>query len=229
MGLFDKRDKKGRKDDFDSPVEQVDLGAASAPVAAAPSTAAVARPAEPVAPVAAAPVAATPAQAAAAVATPAAAPARAAAAPVRPTMEADDYGIEKAIELMRTLPSENVELVVQVVKFSLESVGIKLPTIIEDAARRQKDIQGKITVRKSEIADLEQEIRIRKEEIDRLEEDHRETTLVRERLELAEQIGQKKKSEPRSDTKSDGDAGGRRSSPTNPPPATLAPLSPTKK
>jgi uncharacterized small protein (DUF1192 family) len=103
--------------------------------------------------------------------------------------DGDDYGIERAIELMRTLPSENVELVVQVVKFSLESVGIKLPAIIEDAIRRQKDIQGRIGVLKGEIADLEQEIKQRKEEIDRLEADHKETTMVRDRLELAENLG----------------------------------------
>ena len=196
MGLFDKRDKKrGGKDDFDSPVESIDLSSVGAPAAA--ST----RPAEPAAPAAAA------------------APEKPADRPTRPTdgmpqieyvkepakesakepkpmpargtPEHEDYGIDKAIELMRTLPSENIELVVQVVKFSLESVGIKLPTIIEDAIRRQKDIQGRIGVLRGEIAELEQEIKTRKEEIDRLEADHKETSTVRERLELAENLGNK--------------------------------------
>ncbi len=90
---------------------------------------------------------------------------------------------------MRTLPADNVELVVQVVKFSLESVGIKLPIIIEDAIRRQKDIQGRIGVLRAEIADLEAEIKQRKDEIDRLDADHKETTVVRDRLELAEALG----------------------------------------
>ncbi len=181
MGLFDKRDKK-KRDDFDSPVEQIDLSAAApapkpappppaAPPPAAPTPAPAAKAPEPAAPVA---KAATPAPAAAARA---------------PAPEADDYGIEKAIELMRSLPQENVELVVQVVKFSLESVGIKLPTIIEDAIRRQKDITGRIGVLKGEIADLEGEIKQRRDEIDRLEADHKETTMVRDRLELAENLG----------------------------------------
>lgn len=191
MGLFDKRDKK-RKDDFDSPVEQIDLSSV-------PS----AKPAEPAR-------AAEPAPAAAKASDPAPEPARPArqtdgmpqiemipskgGATVTP--ETDDYGIEKAIELMRTLPQENVELVVQVVKFSLESVGIKLPTIIEDAIRRQKDIQGRIGVLRGEISELEQEIKTRKDEIDRLEADHKETSMVRDRLELAENLGKPKPAAP---------------------------------
>lgn len=181
MGLFDKRDKK-KRDDFDSPVEQIDLSAAPTP---AP------KPAPTPPPAAAAPAPApTPVVAKQPEPAPAPKPAPAPAPAARPTSpEADDYGIEKAIELMRTLPSDNIELVVQVVKFSLESVGIKLPAIIEDAIRRQKDIQGRIGVLKGEIADLEGEIKQRTEEIGRLETDHKETTMVRDRLELAENLG----------------------------------------
>ncbi|MBZ0233465.1 MAG: hypothetical protein K8M05_14155, partial [Deltaproteobacteria bacterium] len=111
-------------------------------------------------------------------------------APARaPAPEADDYGIDKAIELMRTLPQENIELVVQVVKFSLESVGIHLPTIIQDAIRRQNDLQGRIASLKAEIAELEAEIKQRKDEISKHEADHKETSTVRDRLELAEKLG----------------------------------------
>ncbi|HUQ01557.1 MAG TPA: hypothetical protein VM261_03640 [Kofleriaceae bacterium] len=202
MGLFDKKDKK-RKDDFDSPVDQVDLGASSRPAASEPPKAAAPAPApEPVrSPPAAsaaaspspAPAASTTAAPAAAAPKPAAAPA-AAPAPARAqggaaSMDNDDYGIDKAIELMRTLPSENIELVVQVVKFSLESVGIHLPTIIQDAVRRQNDLQGRIAALKAEIADLEAEIKQRRDEIAKHEGDHKETSLVRDRLELAEKIG----------------------------------------
>jgi hypothetical protein len=194
MGLFDKRDKK-RKDDFDSPVEQIDLGAMSKaakapdPAPAAPPPAQTPAPAPAPAALKQEPAQApAPAQAAAPAATVKFAPAaKAKETAVHP--ETDDYGIEKAIELMRTLPSDNVELVVQVVKFSLESVGIKLPAIIEDAIRRQKDIQGRIGVLKAEIADLEQEIKVRKDEIEKLDADHKETSMVRDRLELAENIG----------------------------------------
>jgi len=189
MGLFDKRDKR-RKDDFDSPIESIDLsqvgGAAKAEAAAESST-----------PAAAAEAAAEPAAAADPAPEPRPSRKRAEPEPVAP--EVDTYGIDKAIELMRTLPQENVQLVVQVVKFSLESVGIKLPVIIDDAIRRQKDLRGRVDVLKSEIADLEQEIKQRREEIERHEADYAETTTVRERLELAEGLS---KGDSKADSKS---------------------------
>ena len=47
-------------------------------------------------------------------------------AAAKPTKAEDmpDFGIQKAIELMRELPSQNVELVVQVVKKTLESMNV---------------------------------------------------------------------------------------------------------
>src|SRR5690242_10954454 len=46
------------------------------------------------------------------------------------------YGIERAIELMRKLPKgkAEVEVLVQVVKVTLESANIRVQTILEDAA-----------------------------------------------------------------------------------------------
>jgi hypothetical protein len=176
MGLFDKKDKK-RRDDFDSPVDSVDLN--SSPVEKS-----VAAPAPAPAP---APAAAPNVVVATQAPTPAAPAPKPAPAP--PPPETDNYGIEKAIELMRTLPTENIQLVVQVVKFSLESVGIKLPVIIGDAIRRQTDLRGRVDVLKSEIADLETEIKQRKDEIEKHETDYKETTTVRERLEMAEAHG----------------------------------------
>ena len=99
-----------------------------------------------------------------------------------------NYGIEKAIELMRLLPADNIELVVQVVKKTLESLQIQVPSIIKDASRKQQDIEGRIDVLKKEIAELESEISTRKTEIGALEADHKETTTVKERLILAEKL-----------------------------------------
>ena len=94
-----------------------------------------------------------------------------------------------------TPPQENVEPVVQVVKFSLESVGIKLPTIIEDAIRRQKDIQGRIGVLKGEIIELETEIKTRKDEIERLE-DHKGSRWSAIASVFAENIGKPRVNRP---------------------------------
>lgn len=174
MGLFDKRDKKtSRKagDDFDSPVEKIDLSA--------PTPAPEPAPAPP--PAAAAP--------------PPGPDRLAHAAMPEPEPEPEEFdssfGIDKAIELMRTLPADNIELVVQVVKLTLESTKIKIATIIDDATRKQDDIQGRIKVLKGEIAEFEKEIATRKEEISALEADFDETSTVKERLILAEKLTKK--------------------------------------
>lgn len=115
-------------------------------------------------------------------------PAAAPAAPPAPVEEErPSYGIENAIQLMRALPvDQNVELVVQVIKTTLESLRVKVSDIIEDAARKQQNIESRISSLKTAIAEFEKEIAQRKEEIARLETDHSETTAVKARLELAE-------------------------------------------
>jgi hypothetical protein len=97
------------------------------------------------------------------------------------------YGIERAVEMMRKLPDENVELVVDVVKIALESAHIEVSGIIDDAIRRETDIQGRVDVLRSEITDLEQQIATRCREIDALESTRRETAKVKERLTLAQE------------------------------------------
>jgi hypothetical protein len=100
---------------------------------------------------------------------------------------ATSYGIDAAIQLMRALPvDQNVELVVQVIKTTLESLRVKVSDIIQDAARKQQDLEGRVTNLKREISEFEKEITQRTEEIARLEADHAETSSVKARLELAE-------------------------------------------
>ena len=167
MGLFDKK-KKGR-DEFDSPVERIDLSAPDP--GALPETAEIEAD-EPPLPEERAPRSPSP---------PEQAP-----APRRPP--STGYGINDAIALMRTLPSENVELVVQVVKHTLESARIDIGSIIEDASSKQQRIENRVATLREAIADLEREIATRRTEIGELEADHKETTLVKERLVLAEKL-----------------------------------------
>ena len=97
------------------------------------------------------------------------------------------YGIDQAIQLMRSLPvDQNVELVVTVIKTTLESLRVKVADIITDADRKTKDLEERVGNLKRAIADFEKEIETRREEIGRLEADHKETTNVRARLELAQ-------------------------------------------
>jgi hypothetical protein len=124
--------------------------------------------------------------------TPSGATAPHAASPAQPTVVVEDeprpsYGINQAIELMRALPvDQNPELVVAVIKTTLESLKVKVADIIVDAERKTKDLEERVGNLKRAIADFEKEIETRREEIARLEADHYETSAVRQRLELAE-------------------------------------------
>lgn len=176
MGLFDSNNKKKKRDDFDSPVERIDLSTGTADVTDADDDAS-----------------ADDAGAAAPAKVPAAASRDEEAAPA----SRDDYGIEEAIALMRTLPAENVELVVRVVKHTLESTRIDIKSIIEDASAKQERVERRIAVLRDEITDLENEIETRRTEIGELEADHKETTEVKERLLLAEKLGKGDAAAPR--------------------------------
>jgi hypothetical protein len=108
-------------------------------------------------------------------------------APVMEDEPRPHYGIDQAIMLMRALPvDQNVELVVQVIKTTLESLKVKVADIISDADRKTHDLDERMANLKRAIADFEKEIETRRQEIARLEADHAETSSVRARLELAE-------------------------------------------
>jgi len=115
------------------------------------------------------------------------------------------YGIDQAIQLMRSLPldqnnGQNTSLVVTVIKTTLESLQVRVPDIIADASRKQADLEKRVENLSKEISDFEKEIAQRKDEIARLEEDHRETTRAKERLELAERNGESKDPKKAADT-----------------------------
>jgi hypothetical protein len=123
-------------------------------------------------------------------------PPRAAAPPAPPREEPPaslDYGINAAIQLMRSLPvDQNPELVVTVIKTTLESLRVKVPEIIADASRKQADLEKRVETLTKEITDFEKEIAQRREEIARLEADHKETSSVKARLEMAEKMSTQK-------------------------------------
>jgi hypothetical protein len=106
-------------------------------------------------------------------------------APAPAPRPATGFGIEKAIELMRTLPEANVALVVQVVRATLESANVSVEAIIGDADAKQDRIESRISVLEDEIKDREDQIAKRKQEIKELQDDHAETKAVRGKLELS--------------------------------------------
>jgi vacuolar-type H+-ATPase subunit I/STV1 len=102
------------------------------------------------------------------------------------------YGIAEATLLMRSLPvDQNVELVVRVVRNTLESMNVQLPEIIEDAVEKEKILQSRKETLNGEIAEFTKQIDQRRQEIARLEEELSETTTVKERLSLAQQLAGK--------------------------------------
>jgi predicted nucleic acid-binding Zn-ribbon protein len=96
------------------------------------------------------------------------------------------YGIERAIQLMRSLPTEqNPELVAMVITSTLESLDMNVSDIIEDARSRQADLEARIGTIKAKNSELEKEIERGVDEIVALEASLAETLSVKERLELA--------------------------------------------
>jgi predicted nucleic acid-binding Zn-ribbon protein len=96
------------------------------------------------------------------------------------------YGIERAIQLMRSLPTEqNPELVAMVITSTLESLDMKVSDIIDDARSRQADLEARIGTIKAKNSALEKEIELGVDEIVKLEATLAETLSVKERLELA--------------------------------------------
>ena len=97
------------------------------------------------------------------------------------------YGIAEAIQLMRALPvDQQPDLVVRVVRATLGSLNVHLPDIIEDASRKQKQVEDRIAAEHGQVADLEKQLEARRREIAGLEADLKETTTVKERLQMAE-------------------------------------------
>jgi predicted RNase H-like nuclease (RuvC/YqgF family) len=95
-------------------------------------------------------------------------------------------GIDHAISLVRSLPTEdeNLALVVTVLKRTLESLDVNVADIVADATARQHEIDRRSQQLRAEIAQLDQEIARRSEEIDRLDSARAEASKVKEYLEM---------------------------------------------
>jgi|KBSMisStandDraft_5_1062788.scaffolds.fasta_scaffold433739_1 hypothetical protein len=121
----------------------------------------------------------------------------AAAATATTTGARKDYGIGEAIQLLRGLPvDQNPELVVRVVRATLASLSVRLADIIEDAARKQKATQDRIASEHGKVAELEKQLGEHRREIASLEADLKETTTVKDRLQMAEKSAEKAAASP---------------------------------
>jgi hypothetical protein len=100
------------------------------------------------------------------------------------------YGIAEVVRLMRRLPiGENVELVVTVIRNTLESLNVQLPGIIADASAKEKSLESRMEAVNAEIVELTKQIETRRQEITTLDAELTETTTAKERLILAQKVG----------------------------------------
>jgi hypothetical protein len=98
------------------------------------------------------------------------------------------FGIEDAIQLMRSLPADpNMSLVVRVVRVTLGAVHVSVEEIVQDALRKEAEIKDRIGSLEAQISDLEKQLANLRREIGTQQADLKETVNVRERLHLADQ------------------------------------------
>ena len=94
------------------------------------------------------------------------------------------FGIERALELMRSLPTDqNPALVALVIAKTLAAVDVPVSHIIEGATSRQKDLEAKLGTARAACAALETEIELHVDEIVELEAFLAEAMSVVDRLE----------------------------------------------
>jgi hypothetical protein len=96
------------------------------------------------------------------------------------------FGIDRAIQLMRSLPTEqNPELVAMVIASTLESLDVNISHIIEDANTRAIELEARIATIKARNKELEKEIEVGVDEIVKLESSLAEAMSVKERIQQA--------------------------------------------
>ena len=74
----------------------------------------------------------------------------------------------------------------RVVRATLASLSVHLSDIIEDANKKQKATQERIATQHAKVGELEKQLAEHRKEIAALEADLKETTTVKERLQMAE-------------------------------------------
>jgi hypothetical protein len=96
------------------------------------------------------------------------------------------YGIDDAIQLMRTLPvQQQPDLVLLVVRNTLASMHVDLRHVIDSGSAKQERLRTAIAKISAAITELESEIGARRQELAQVEADLNETNAVKERLEMA--------------------------------------------
>ncbi len=98
------------------------------------------------------------------------------------------YGITDLIRLLKIIPitHQDSRLVVQVIKTTLESAGVKTSLVIDDALAQEKGIRDAMEMLEAQVVVLGQEIDARRDQIAQLEVALRETIGARDLLASSE-------------------------------------------
>jgi hypothetical protein len=100
------------------------------------------------------------------------------------------YGVAELITLMKAIPIDHhPDLVLQVVKSTLESVGVRIADIMEDATRHESQVKDRISSLEGEIDGLVQQIDRRRDLITQLRGDVTELTYAKDRWQNAQSAG----------------------------------------
>jgi len=100
------------------------------------------------------------------------------------------YGIADVIRVLRTLPvDQHTDLVLRVVKKTLESVNVQVPDLVADAVKQEERLGGRIATLQGKIQELSKQVEAQRQEVSRLEAELAETTSAKQRLQLAEKSG----------------------------------------
>lgn len=97
-----------------------------------------------------------------------------------------NYGIEEAVNLMRSLPNVESETTITVVKKTLESANVRVSDIITDAEKKEANIEQRNRKLSLEIEELQEKISLRNKEISTLTKDLKETSKVKKLLQQGE-------------------------------------------
>jgi len=101
-------------------------------------------------------------------------------------ISAFNYGIEEAVGLMRKLPDVDTDVVITVVRKTLESANVRVNEIINDAEKKEGNINKRTNTLTAEIEELQKKITLRNKEISILTKDLQETTKVKKLLQQGE-------------------------------------------
>lgn len=113
-------------------------------------------------------------------------------APERQSSSKPEYGIQETIKLLRAMPKGDQDIVLMVVKKTLESMDVRVADIIRDAEIKEKGFNQLLSTLRAEVTDYQSKVKTKQQEIITLEVVLKETTAVKNRFMYVENLSAEK-------------------------------------